>query len=337
MWRNVASRRFGVITTPAKCVSCDRSERRRAHELLRPVGGELALEPMDLDLLERLHHHQAVDEEPVALRRRDASGRRVRARDVAQLLEVRHHVADRRRRQLEARLLRQHARADRLAFDDVALDERSSAGLGARIQHAGYFTGTPTRPLRRPDGRPDDRPVGTSMPFVGYGARQRLCFNRGDGYRPPRRRRLRAAAFPPGGAHRAPREPGHRGAAVASRGVSRRAAATTSSIEADTARSTPHRRLPDRAAPKRSARAPTSRSSSAATARCCRSRGGSRRSTCRSSASTRAASASSPTFRSRAWRRRSTRCSRAATSRSAARCSRPRSCARTARARPRSR
>ena len=34
-----------------------RQERRGgvAHELLRPVGGELALEPMDLDLLERLH------------------------------------------------------------------------------------------------------------------------------------------------------------------------------------------------------------------------------------------------------------------------------------------
>ncbi len=39
----------------------------RAHELLGPVRGELPFQPMDLALLQRLHHHQAVHEETVAL------------------------------------------------------------------------------------------------------------------------------------------------------------------------------------------------------------------------------------------------------------------------------
>ena len=119
--------------------------RRRAHELLRPVGGELPLEAVNLDLLQRLHHHQAVDEETVALRRRNAPGRRMGARDVAQLLEVGHDIANRGGRQLEARLLRQHARTDGLPLDDVPLDERFQQRLGARVQHAGHFTG-PGRP-----------------------------------------------------------------------------------------------------------------------------------------------------------------------------------------------
>ncbi len=119
-----------------------RQQRRgRAHELLRPVGGELALEPMDLDLLERLHHHQAVDEEAVALGGRDAAGRGVRARDVAHLLEVGHHVADRRRRQLEARTA-STARASRPAAPRRCSARRgSSADVGRGDPACGHFTG----------------------------------------------------------------------------------------------------------------------------------------------------------------------------------------------------
>ena len=61
---------------------------------LRVVGVQLALELVDLAALERLDHQQRVDEEAVAARRRHAAGRGVRARDEAQLLQVRHHVAD---------------------------------------------------------------------------------------------------------------------------------------------------------------------------------------------------------------------------------------------------
>ena len=156
-------------------------------------------------------------------------------------------------------------------------------------------------------------------------ARQRLCFNRGDGI--DRHATGACRPFPPGGADRSPREPAaSRSRCRASRRFSPRAGHDVV-IEAETARSTGIAAYPHGGRRRRSRRAPTSRSSSAATARCFRSRGASRRSTCRSSASTRAAWASSPTFPSRAWKRRSTRCSRAATSRSAARCSRPRSCA----------
>ena len=89
-----AASRRGVTTTPAKCVSCDSI---CAAALTSGCGGrrQLAFEPVDLLLLERLDDDQAVDEEPVALGRRHAAGRGVRARDEAHLLEVGHHVADR--------------------------------------------------------------------------------------------------------------------------------------------------------------------------------------------------------------------------------------------------
>ena len=97
---------------------------------LRVVGVQLALELVQLARLERLDHQQRVDEEAVAARRRHAAGGGVRARDEAQLLEVGHHVADRGGRQIEPGVLRQRARADRLAVGDVALDQASSAGSG---------------------------------------------------------------------------------------------------------------------------------------------------------------------------------------------------------------
>ena len=138
-WRNDAPRSFGIATTPAKCVSCDSNGRGRGHELGGPLGGQLLLEPMDLDLLERLDDDQTVDEKPVALGRGHTTGRRVRARDEAHLLEIRHDVANRRGRKLEARVLRQRTRAHRLAVGDVALDERLQQMLGAGIQHERRF------------------------------------------------------------------------------------------------------------------------------------------------------------------------------------------------------
>jgi hypothetical protein len=49
----------------------------------------------------------------------------------AHLLEVRHHVADGRRRQIEAGILRQRARADRLAVADIALHQHLQQVPGA--------------------------------------------------------------------------------------------------------------------------------------------------------------------------------------------------------------
>ena len=131
-----------------------------ADERLRAVGGELAFESLISPFVERLDDHQAVDEEAVALRRGHASGRRVRAGDEAHLLEVGHHVADRRRRQLEARLPRQRARADRLAVGDVALDQRLEQVLRARVQHDGRYSRADVPPhvtVRRTSARPCDR------------------------------------------------------------------------------------------------------------------------------------------------------------------------------------
>ena len=322
--------RFGVITTPAKCVSCDRSD---AAAFTSCCGRSAVSSPSSRwisTLLERLHDHQAVDEEPIALRRRDASGRRVRARDIAQLLEVRHHVADRRRRKLEAGLLRQHARADGLALGDVAFDEGLQQRLGALIEHAGYFTGTTRgRPFHR---RPKSARAGRHVRRLWRW--HRLCFNRGPWSRPPRRRRL--SRFPPGGADRAPREPRHRRAAVASRVVSRGArprrgdrrrhcalhavpgypTARAGSARRRRRRGDRHRRRRHDAV----GRAPARAVRRAADRR----QPGAPRLPHRHSAS-------------RAWRTRWARCSTAATSRSAARCSRPRSSAWTARAKPRSR
>jgi hypothetical protein len=102
---------------------------------LRPIDAELAFETMDLVVLERLHDHQAVDEEPVAARRGYAPGRRVRARNQAHFLEIGHDVANRRRGQVQSRMPRQDARADRLPFGNVALDERLQQMLCAWIQH----------------------------------------------------------------------------------------------------------------------------------------------------------------------------------------------------------
>ena len=90
-----------------------------------------AARPMSSCLIDE----QRVDEEAVAARRRHAAGRGVRAGDEAELLEVGHHVADRGGRKIEPGVLRQRARADRLALGDVALDQASSAGFGALVEH----------------------------------------------------------------------------------------------------------------------------------------------------------------------------------------------------------
>ena len=114
--------------------------RRGAHELPRPVGRQLAFEPMNLTILERLHHHQAVDEKAVAFLGRYSAGGRVRARNEAHLFQVSHDIAHGRRRQLEAGMTRQCPRADRLAVAHIAFDQRLEEVLRARIQHGANST-----------------------------------------------------------------------------------------------------------------------------------------------------------------------------------------------------
>jgi hypothetical protein len=136
---DVAERRLGALGRHDDAREMGELREQRpggSEQLLRPVGGELALETVDLALLERFHDHQAIDEEPVTLRRRHAARRGVRARDVTQLLEIRHDVANRRRRELQPGLPRQNARADRQTVDDEPLDQRLEQILCTGIQHA---------------------------------------------------------------------------------------------------------------------------------------------------------------------------------------------------------
>ena len=84
--------------------------------------------------LQRLQLEQRVDEEAVALVGGDAAGRGMRRGHEAQILQIRHDVADRGRGQTQARIARQRARADRLTVADVALDERLQQQLGPLVE-----------------------------------------------------------------------------------------------------------------------------------------------------------------------------------------------------------
>ncbi len=67
--------------------------------------------------------HQRIDEQPQALFGRQPAGGGVRRIDEAERLEVRHHVADRCRRQVDRQEARQVAGADRLAGGEIGFDD----------------------------------------------------------------------------------------------------------------------------------------------------------------------------------------------------------------------
>jgi hypothetical protein len=111
----------------------DAGEPGRAREQLRDgrnqVGGAVATR-LDLAadlggrrLIERTQLQQRIDEEAVTLVGRHPAGGGMGRGDEAELLEIRHHVADRSRGKLQARFARQGTRADRLAVADVGLDQ----------------------------------------------------------------------------------------------------------------------------------------------------------------------------------------------------------------------
>ena len=137
MWWNTLGF-FGAVITPTKL---DRLDSSCAALAITRCGwsawscasiGDLA---RAVGQLRRPRRQHRVDEQAVAARGGDAAGAGVRAGDQAELLEIGHHVADRRRRQLEAAGARQRARADRLAVGDVAFDQGLQQGLGALVEH----------------------------------------------------------------------------------------------------------------------------------------------------------------------------------------------------------
>ena len=92
---------------------------------------------LDVDTVQRLDLQQAVDEKPVALRGRYASGRRMRRGDQTQILQIRHHVADRRRAEIELRIAGERLRADGLAVANETLDQYLQQVLGAFVRQFG--------------------------------------------------------------------------------------------------------------------------------------------------------------------------------------------------------
>ena len=74
---------------------------------------------------QRLDGGQPVDEEPVAGVSGDASGTGVRLGDVALVLEQRHVIADRCRRDAKRVPFGERLRPDRLSRGDVVLDDRA--------------------------------------------------------------------------------------------------------------------------------------------------------------------------------------------------------------------
>ena len=84
---------------------------------------KLGLDRLPLRLGEIAELHQRIDEKPQAQFGRQPPGRGMRRVDQAELLEVRHHVADRGRRQRHGDQARNVARADGFAGRQIALDD----------------------------------------------------------------------------------------------------------------------------------------------------------------------------------------------------------------------
>ncbi len=94
------------------------------HDLVELAGsGDLLVDRATLVLGQPAGLHQVIDVEAVAAVGRDAPGRGVRLMEVAEVLEIRHHVPEGRGRELEGARLRERTGTDRLAARDVDPDD----------------------------------------------------------------------------------------------------------------------------------------------------------------------------------------------------------------------
>src|SRR6266849_8790744 len=113
--------------------------RGRADEALRVVGMKIDFELADLDAIELLYGKQGIDEETIAAGGGNPSRRGMGAGDKTEFLEVRQHVPDRGRAQIQTGVARQRSRADRLTFGDIALHQGLEQDLRATVQHSSRF------------------------------------------------------------------------------------------------------------------------------------------------------------------------------------------------------
>src|ERR1044071_9612494 len=108
----------------------------------QPIGSRTLSKYSGLDLSPATIRNAMSDLEVMGLiaSPHTSAGRRVGARYKAHHLEIGHRVADRGGRKIEPGILRQRARADRLAFGNVALDQGLEQDLGALVEHGSLYT-----------------------------------------------------------------------------------------------------------------------------------------------------------------------------------------------------
>ena len=99
------------------------------------TAAEFEFEFIDVLVIEWLHLEQAVDEQPVALYRRDTPRRGVRRLHQPQFLQVGHDIADGGRTQPQGQLSGKRTRAYWLAITDVAFHQTLEQGLRAFIEY----------------------------------------------------------------------------------------------------------------------------------------------------------------------------------------------------------
>ena len=124
MWRTRALPNEGYCTSATWLVSCEsRRTVRDEHVVEIDRLAEEGLDRLALRRRQRTQVGELVDEDPIALVGRHATGRGVRRRDQLLLFEQRHVVADGRGRHAEGVPLDDRLRADRLARGDVVLHD----------------------------------------------------------------------------------------------------------------------------------------------------------------------------------------------------------------------
>jgi hypothetical protein len=122
----------------AGAVRQTRDHLARVHEHLLdrlfPLDPDLGLDAPALLIGQVANLEQPVDEQPQPDLGRQASGRGVRRKNVAQMLQIGHDVANRGGRQRHGQVTRQIARTDRLSGGEVSLHDLPKNGAGALVE-----------------------------------------------------------------------------------------------------------------------------------------------------------------------------------------------------------
>ena len=129
---------FAVSTTPAARLSPERrpeaSVSTASTDFDWPQARDLSFDRIAIMFGEIADLHQGVDEKPQTDLGRQPAGRSMRRVDQSELLEIRHDVAHRSRRQGHRQDARQIARTDRFAGRQIALDDQAKDFARALVE-----------------------------------------------------------------------------------------------------------------------------------------------------------------------------------------------------------